>query len=452
MDFWAPWCKPCVKPDVTLLGDNKIISECQPSDKTIGFTTLNQITEVMSRPYTGHLIRIRAKGMLPLETTPEHPILTKSSHSKSGTLTSLGNLTWKEARFLREKKMESDGDYLIVPRIKGVLDQSTVDYSSFVKPRDTAMVGAKGIPLTFPINRESAWLMGLYVAEGSGTVNGPQFDLSIAETEIESKLVGIIQNLGYTSRTVMKPEQHRMRVILNSRILGRVFHEWFGRGAPNKRVPDFILYLSDISVVESFLDGYMAGDGSIGYSHAPSYRSAEKTVVSAATVSRTLALQIQLLFARLGILVSICERRNNRTGFIQGRSVQLRNIYVLSYSTHGTQSLVFEDHIATPVRSLEQVEYNGNVFNVETSDNTYLVSNAVVHNCLRMNPLIEKLAERHSAIVFAKVNVDQDSEIASRYHISSLPAYVMFKDAHPAASKIGAVSEIELEKLISEMS
>lgn len=72
--------------------------------------------------------------------------------------------------------------------------------------------------------------------------------------------------------------------------------------------------------------------------------------------------------------------------------------------------------------------------------------------CMHMNPLIEKLAERHSAIVFAKVNVDRDSEIASRYHISSLPAYVMFKDAHPAASKIGAMSEFELEKLISEMS
>ena len=71
---------------------------------------------------------------------------------------------------------------------------------------------------------------------------------------------------------------------------------------------------------------------------------------------------------------------------------------------------------------------------------------------MHMNPLIEKLAERHSAIVFAKVNVDRDSEIASRYHISSLPAYVMFKDAHPAASKIGAMSEFELEKLISEMS
>ena len=71
--------------------------------------------------------------------------------------------------------------------------------------------------------------------------------------------------------------------------------------------------------------------------------------------------------------------------------------------------------------------------------------------CIRMNPVIEKLAERHrDAITFAKVNVDLDSDIASKFHIASLPAYVVFKDANPAASKIGAVSEYELEKLIAE--
>jgi thioredoxin 1 len=70
-----------------------------------------------------------------------------------------------------------------------------------------------------------------------------------------------------------------------------------------------------------------------------------------------------------------------------------------------------------------------------------------------MNPVIEKLAEKHSgSVVFAKVNVDLNSEIATRFHISSLPAYVLFKNAYPAASKIGAASETELEKLITETS
>jgi intein/homing endonuclease len=452
VDFWAPWCKPCVKPDVILLGDNKLITECSVDDRTIGFTGLNAINDVMTRPYRGQMIRIRAKGMLPFETTPEHPILTRESFSKGGILSYLTDLTWKEARDLRVKKAEIDGDYLVIPRIKGAFDQDTIDLSNFVKPRDISMIKAKHVPISFPINSESAWLFGLYVAEGSTSANGPQFHLNIAETEIENKLVRIIHDLGYTSRSITNEEQHGLRIIVNSRILNRVFPEWFGRGAANKRVPDFILYHKDIQVIRSFLDGYLMGDGSLGYSYAPLYKSIEKTIVSAATVSKVLAMQIQLLFARLGILVSIIERKSNEKGMIQGRTVNQRLSYLMSYSTHGTYSKVFDDHIATPIRAIDNVEYAGNVFNVETTDNTYLVSNAVVHNCLRMNPLIERMADKHSSITFAKVNIEDCGDLASRYHISSIPAYVMFTNSSPSFSKIGAISEIELEKLIVEQS
>ena len=450
VDFWAPWCKPCVKPDVVLLGDNALISECQVDYKTVGLTGLNRINEVMARPYNGSMIRIKASGMLPFETTPEHPILTRSSRSKSGILRSLTEPNWKNAGDLRVKKAEIDGDYLLVPRIKGAFEQEKICLSRFVKARDIPVNRAKNVPLDFPINTESAWLFGLYVAEGSSSANGPQFHLNIKETEIEGKLVGIIRKLGYTSRSIVNEEQHGLRIILNSRILNRVFPEWFGRGASNKKVPDFILYHNKVKVIKSFLDGYLAGDGSLGYNCAPSYRSKEKTIVSAATVSKVLAMQIQLLFGRLGIFVSIAERKSNGKGIIQGRTVNLKNIFVISYSTHGSYSKIFDDHIATPIRQIERAEYAGNVYNVETTDNTYLVSNAVVHNCLRMDPLIERMADRHSSITFAKVNIEDYGDIATRYHISSIPAYVVFTNSSPSSSRIGAVSEAELEKLIRE--
>src|SRR5207249_11172930 len=39
------------------------------------------------------------------------------------------------------------------------------------------------------------------------------------------------------------------------------------------------------------------------------------------------------------------------------------------------------EFIAVPIRKIEHVDYSGAVNNLETGDNTYLVSNAVVHNC-----------------------------------------------------------------------
>jgi thioredoxin 1 len=72
--------------------------------------------------------------------------------------------------------------------------------------------------------------------------------------------------------------------------------------------------------------------------------------------------------------------------------------------------------------------------------------------CMRMNPLIERMADRHSSITFAKVNIEDYGDLASRYHISSIPAYVIFTNSSPSFSKIGAINEIELEKLIVEHS
>ena len=66
--------------------------------------------------------------------------------------------------------------------------------------------------------------------------------------------------------------------------------------------------------------------------------------------------------------------------------------------------------------------------------------------------MVEKLADRHSSITFAKLNVDDNQDIANRFHISSIPAYVMFDNATPASSKIGATSEADLENWLNDRS
>jgi thioredoxin 1 len=69
--------------------------------------------------------------------------------------------------------------------------------------------------------------------------------------------------------------------------------------------------------------------------------------------------------------------------------------------------------------------------------------------CLKMNPVIDRISNKYESMVFAKVNVEKYGVLASRYHIFSLPAYVIFNDAKPSQSKIGAVSETDLEEFVS---
>lgn len=69
--------------------------------------------------------------------------------------------------------------------------------------------------------------------------------------------------------------------------------------------------------------------------------------------------------------------------------------------------------------------------------------------CRFMHPIFEKLAAKYrEKIMFGRLNVDENSEIAIRYQVSSIPTFLMFVKSKPADVAIGSVGEKELEKFI----
>ena len=57
--------------------------------------------------------------------------------------------------------------------------------------------------------------------------------------------------------------------------------------------------------------------------------------------------------------------------------------------------------------------------------------------CKMLSPVVDQVAEEVEDVVFAKVNVDEEKELASRYGIMSIPALVLFKDGKAVDSMIG---------------
>ncbi|MGD9568137.1 MAG: thioredoxin [Sedimentibacter sp.] len=58
--------------------------------------------------------------------------------------------------------------------------------------------------------------------------------------------------------------------------------------------------------------------------------------------------------------------------------------------------------------------------------------------CRMIAPIIEKLAEQYAGkIKVAKVDVDQQQELAIRYGISSIPTVILYKDGKISAKEIG---------------
>lgn len=69
--------------------------------------------------------------------------------------------------------------------------------------------------------------------------------------------------------------------------------------------------------------------------------------------------------------------------------------------------------------------------------------------CRVMAPVIEELASKHGdKIKVAKLNVDENSNIAQKYGIMSIPTFLLFKDGEVEKQIVGAMS---LDKLVQEL-
>lgn len=67
--------------------------------------------------------------------------------------------------------------------------------------------------------------------------------------------------------------------------------------------------------------------------------------------------------------------------------------------------------------------------------------------CRMVAPIVDELAEEYSGrISFAKVDVDQNSKIATRYSIMSIPTLLVFKKGEPVSHIVGYKPKEELKR------
>jgi len=71
--------------------------------------------------------------------------------------------------------------------------------------------------------------------------------------------------------------------------------------------------------------------------------------------------------------------------------------------------------------------------------------------CRMMAPVMEELAQAYAGKAkFGKVNVDENSQIASRYGIMSIPHFLIFKNGTRVEKIVGAVGRDPLENALKK--
>ena len=70
--------------------------------------------------------------------------------------------------------------------------------------------------------------------------------------------------------------------------------------------------------------------------------------------------------------------------------------------------------------------------------------------CKGFAPVFEKAAEAHPDVVFAKVNTDEQQELAGAFGIRSIPTLIVFREKVILFQQAGALPGTALEQVITQ--
>lgn len=247
-----------------------------------------------------------------------------------------------------------------------------------------------GIQNRLVINREVAYFLGIYAAEGSNDKNS----LSLVMSEEEENILRVIQgtlkaDFGLSSK-IRKPNScaKSLELRASTRLLCEFLTSVGGHGAVNKKVPSFLFTMSN-EIKIAFLKGVLDGDG-----------WAIQNAIRFTVISKELRNGCVSLMYDLNLLPSIQEDHKLRTNakwnitskhptyslriggkqFVESELLGVKNSYQSSNQT-------FNNHIDDgqgfwhKVKSTTLQEYNNEVIDITVEDNqTFCIQSICSHN------------------------------------------------------------------------
>ena len=70
--------------------------------------------------------------------------------------------------------------------------------------------------------------------------------------------------------------------------------------------------------------------------------------------------------------------------------------------------------------------------------------------CQMQAPILEELAAERDDVVIAKVDVDENQNLAMQYRVMSIPTLVVFKGGKPTVSAVGLQNKQTLNDMLNQ--
>lgn len=361
-------CAHCVLPGALVSSRTpRPIESVKPGEEILGSSGITERVEAVAvHQYNGGIRTIRARGVLPLAVTDEHPILVYPAifhkPNRSGwawrqrAAPSGEEPVWKRADEIVA------GDFLLCPLPQFDGPPAPERWST----------------------SEAAWLLGLLAGDGYTHRRGDRrYHVGCVLSRIEhvDRAVAVVESWGL--RVFVEEQPTFWRLTVSSRELAEDVAALIGTASPEKHLPEFLW--SDKLLLASAVEGLMDADG-----HVTPDRGKRGTSSLFYSTSHVMAWQMWLAQLALGKkpYIRLVDRKS---GYANARPIWC----VESHNTKRNYTARTEQFYVMPVREVAADTYEGPVYDLTVSDSTFTVNGLLTHNCLGLHsrkcPAVEEI-------------------------------------------------------------
>ena len=383
---WGLCCHP--ETQIRTRFHSKKIKDIEVGSKVLTHKgTYKRVVKKFKRKVKEKLVCIKPYGAnREVKLTKEHPVLAirrpnKKYKTPMGTVLSRKKPDWIEAGKLQK------GDIVAFPKLNygtkqeaylkfdvapWTYDLTDFDKNILVDGHDSSVYYKTGYsgkrkkylkkyPRFVHLDNGLAYVMGWYVAEGSGCGGKIEFSMHKKEREHAEEIIRVMYLKFGTVGTILI-KGNKLRLQFSGKILEKFFNKVCGKGAYNKHIPVEMFINPVYDVFEGFMTGLYLGDG---HKH--------KTGQVLTTKSKKLAEDVFVALIAMSYKPQFCKTKEGayRVNFTFDKSI-----------SHNNKSWIVNDYVYFLIRDVHEEDYSGYVYNIEVEgDNSYVTDSFAVHNC-----------------------------------------------------------------------
>lgn len=396
----------------TKVGGGKQAKDIQINDEVLTHKgRYKKITNIIVTEKQQNIYKLKIRNrMTPLYLTGNHLVLTNLGWVKTEELNPNihfvainRNLEFVEKDHTINMKEFCDYDY--IEKDGRICKQGA---KTVRKDRQVEIVNYYSKPFSeVSVDKDLAWALGLWFAEGSvsvnnkGKPNGSRITVNSKDErpfadkwlEIVSSKFGINGNTYDTEIYRNGKKNSWNNTNINSSIIGNFFRS-FGKNCKEKIIPQWIIDLP-VSLLKHFLNGFILGDG-----HIRKNKSCKVTLSNP-----KLLLQIYQIGLKLEMDMSLQmqEKPSKLATTKYVYTIQFRN-YENSVSKNGSRNVVafYDGLYYSRINSVEKTDKIEDVYDFTVEeDHSFSAAGILLHNCYGsyIEDSMESIALTHAEVV-----------------------------------------------------